>query len=130
MDRHDPRRRYANMVLDARLFVRKQAIGQQLTPRESQRLGRMPEEVQHAINACKPKDSRSPRLDNSQKKPRLLRTDLPKHAWGFKAVIEAIARHAGCRPTTLYVWAQDLAQGTLQRQSVWRPKEDPPPAPP
>ena len=119
---HDTRRRYASMVLDARLFVRKQAIGLELTPRESQRLGRIPEEVQHAIRACKPESSQPSRLDNPQKKPRLLHPDLPKHTWGFKAVMDAIARHAGCGPTTLYVWTQDLTQGTLQRQSMWRPK--------
>jgi hypothetical protein len=82
----------------------------------------MPEEVQYAIRACKSERSQSSRLDNPQKKPRLLHTDLPKHAWGFKAVMEAIARHAGCGPTTLYLWTQDLSQGTLQRQSIWRPK--------
>ena len=119
---HDTRRRYASMVLDARLFVRKQAIGLELTRRESQRLGRMPEEVQHAIRACKPESSRSSHLDNPQKKLRLLHTSLPTHTWGFKAVMEAIARHAGCGPTTLYVWTQDLTQGTLQRQSIWRPR--------
>jgi hypothetical protein len=110
------------MVLDARLFVRKQAIGLELTPRESQRLGRIPEEVQHAIRACKPESSRSSRPNNPQKKLRLLHTNLPTHTWGFKAVMEAITRHAGCGPTTLYVWTQDLTQGTLQRQSIWRPK--------
>jgi hypothetical protein len=119
---HDTRRRYASMVLDARLFVHKQAIGLELTLRESQRLGRMPKEVQHAIRACRPGSSRSSRLDNPQNRPRLLHKDPPKHAWGFKAVMEAIAHHAGCGPTTLYVWTQDLAQGTLQRQSIWRPK--------
>ena len=120
---NDPRRLYARMVLDARLFVRKQAIGLQLTPRERQRLGRMPEDVQHAIRACKAVSARywSSCLDNTQK-PSLLPKGLPKHAWGFKAVMEAIARHAGCGPTTLYVWTQDLTQGTLQRQSMWRPK--------
>ena len=119
---HDTRRRYASMVLDARLFVRKQAIELELTPTESQQLGRMPEEVQHAIRACKPESSRSSRPDNPQKKLRPLHKDPPKHAWGFKGVMEAIARHAGCGPTTLYVWTQDLTQGTLQRQSIWRPK--------
>jgi hypothetical protein len=125
----DTRGRYANMVMDARLFVRKQAVGVQLTPGERHRLDQMPQDVQHAIRACQPERSRHQSLHVHQR-PRRLHTDLPKHAWGFKAVIEAIARHAGCRPTTLYVWAQDLAQGTLRRQSGWRPKEDPPPAPP
>jgi hypothetical protein len=121
---NDTRRRYASMVLDARSLVRKHAMGLELTPRERQRLGRMPEDVRHAIRACKPVSSRywSSCLDNSQKRPRPLHTDLPKHARGFKAVMEAIARHAGCGPTTLYVWTQDLTQGTLQRQSTWRPK--------
>ena len=124
---HDTRKRYARMVLDARSFVRKHAMGLKLTPRESQRLGRMPEDVRHAIRACKPVSSRywSSCLDNPQKRPRPLHTDLPKHAWGFKAVMEAIARHAGCRTTTLYVWTQDLTQGTLQRQNVWQPKAHP-----
>jgi hypothetical protein len=94
---HDTRMRYASMVLDARSFVRKQAMGLKLTARESQRLSRMPEDVQHAIRACKPMSSRywSSCLDNPQKRPCPLHTDLPKHAWGFKAVMEAIARHAG-----------------------------------
>jgi hypothetical protein len=121
----DTRWRYANMVMDARLFARKQAVGVQLTLGEKQRLVRMPQDVRHAIRACQPERPRQQTSRLDQPPPRL-DTDLPKHAWGFKAVIEAIARHAGCRPTTLYVWTQDLAQGTLQRQSVWRPKEDPP----
>ena len=117
----DARRRYANMVMDARLFVRKQAVGVQLTPGERRRLDRMPQDIQQAIRACQPGRSQhqSSRLD--QEPPRL-HMDLPKHVWGFKAVIEAIARHAGCRPTTLYVWTQDLTQWTPQRQSIWRPK--------
>jgi hypothetical protein len=115
------------MVIDARLFVRKKVAGLRLTPEERQRLSRMPEDVQHAIRACQPANSRS--RSSSADKPRL-HLDLPKHAWGFKTVMDAIARHAGCRPTTLYVWTQDMAQGTLQRQSVWQPKtdQDQPPA--
>jgi hypothetical protein len=108
------------MVLDARLFAYKQAVGLELAPEETERLERMPEDVQRAIRACRSEKSRYPRP---------VSIDLPKNIWGFKAVMEAITRHAGCRPTTLYVWTQDHIQGTLQRQSVWQPKEDlwPPP---
>jgi hypothetical protein len=113
---NDARGRYASMVLDARLFAHKQALGLELAPEERQRLEQMPEDVQHAIKACKRYQS-----DHLQ--------HMPKNIWGFKAVMEAITRHAGCRPTTLYVWTQDLAQGTLQRQSVRRLKEDPCPPP-
>ena len=110
---NDARSLYASMVLDARLFAYKQAIGLELTPEEGQRLERMPEDVQHAIRACKSEKSRY-RSDHLRPGK-----DLPKNIWGFKAVMEAITRHAGCRPTTLYVWAQDFIQGTLQRQSEW-----------
>jgi hypothetical protein len=118
------------MVMDARLFVRKQVVGVALSPQERQRQDRMPEDVQQAIRVCQPERSRrrSSQLDEPLSQ---LHTALPKQAWGFKAVMEAIARHAGCRPTTLYVWTQDLAQGTLHRQSIWRPKTDhTPPADP
>jgi hypothetical protein len=125
MNTHDARARYAYMVLDARLFVRKRAFGLELTPRESKRLGQMPEDVQHAVIACKPEGARyrSSYLDNPQTKLRLLQADPPKHASGFKPVMDAIARQAGCRPTTLYLWTQDLTQGTLRRRRIWRPKD-------
>jgi transposase-like protein len=113
--------RHVIMAIDARGIVRMQAIKQPLTGLQKQLLRKMPEDIQHEVNALEPEQSpyRSARL-NSEHGRGYASIDMPTHIKGFGKVMALIAVHAGCSTQTLYRLMKEFDQNTLQ--SKWRPK--------
>jgi hypothetical protein len=106
----------------------------QPTPAERQRQAVLPVDLRRVINRYEPEHRRYRSVDRTQKKPRVVTEEQPKHVWGFPDAMVTIAAHAGCSVKTLYRWDKDL-QTELSRwdredsakrgrptQAPWRPK--------
>jgi hypothetical protein len=98
--------RYASWVLAARRAATRRAAGLPVWRAE---LAGLPNDVVYEVLALKPQRPRyrSTRLDRTGP-PLLIRVELPRHVHGFGRVMAAIARHAGCKPATLYLWVEQL----------------------
>jgi hypothetical protein len=106
----------------ARWAARKQALWLPVWPAE---LAGVAGDVVREIRALKPEQPRlrSSRLDRAKGPALVVHMELPRHIRGFERVMEAIARHAGCKPKTLYLWVEEYrASLEKPRQEDWRPK--------
>jgi hypothetical protein len=114
------RYQYASWVLAARTIARKQVLG---LPVWAHELNGLPSDVVQALQALEPVRLRYHAPRRARKGQVVIVTlEPPSHVVGFHHVLAAIARHAGCRPATLYVWVAELesAAGKAKRTPAGR----------